>query len=268
MAISQTKFRSISLPSRLDQARSKSLESEFERLRCGSASSESVQSGLVALAQLYNSFEEFSQKSRVHEKSVEESLSQSVDLLDACSAVRDLLQMMRESVRALRSAVRRKGADSAVQNDVAAYFSSRKKMQKTVAKTLRSLRKSESAIVRSGSGHSVNAEGDFGFFFKQLAGVTITNLRRVLMFLSYAAVRPGGWSLVSNLVAAKSGKGSGAVSEVEDLDLGLQGKMKSDVQKKLQIVDEIVEEFEGGFERLFRQLIQSRVTLLNILTDQ
>ncbi|XP_047983080.1 uncharacterized protein LOC125223827 [Salvia hispanica] len=267
MAISQTKFRSISLPSRLDQVSSHNFESEFEKLKCGSASSDSIQSGLVALAQLYNSFEEFSQKSGA--QSMEESLSQSVDLLDACSAIRDLLQMMRENVRALQSAMRRKGADSeSVQNDVAAYFSFRKRMQKTVAKTLRSLKKSESAIVGGGSSHSVNADGDFGFFFKQLAGITIANFRSVLVFLSYAAARPGGWSLVSKLVAAKSGKERSGVNEVESLDLGLQGKMKCDVQKRLQIVDEIIEEFEGGFERLFRQLVQSRVTLLNILTDQ
>ncbi|KAG6435290.1 hypothetical protein SASPL_100160 [Salvia splendens] len=192
----------------------------------------------------------------------------SVDLLDACSAIRDLLQMMRENVRALQSAMRRKGTDSAVQNDVAAYFSFRKKMQKTVAKTLRNLKKSETVIIRSGSSHSVNADGDFGFFFKQLAGITIANFRSVLLFLSYPAARPGGWSLVSKLVAAKSGMERNGVNEVENLDLGLQGKMKSDVQKRLQIVDEIIEEFEGGFERLFRQLVQSRVTLLNILTDQ
>ncbi|XP_057796994.1 uncharacterized protein LOC131013009 [Salvia miltiorrhiza] len=272
MAFTQTHFRSISLPSRLDQVSSKSLESELEKLKCGSGSSESVQSGLVALAQLYNSVEEFTQKSAFHhqdEKSMEESLSQSVDLLDACSAIREVLQMMRENVHALQSAMRRKGTDSSVQNDVAAYFSLRKKMQKTVAKTLKNLKKSESAIIKSGSNqHSVSAEGDFSFVFRQIAGITIANFRSVLVFLSYAAARPSGWSLVSKFVAAKSGNDSDSVNEVENLDLGLQGKMTSDVQKRLQVVDEIIEEFEGGLERLFRQLVQTRVTLLNILTNQ
>lgn len=272
MAISQTHFRSISLPSRLDQVNSRSFESEFEKLKCGSTSSESIQAGLVALAELYNSVEEFTQKSAAHhqdEKSMEASLSQSIDLLDACSNIREVLQMMRENVHALQSAVRRKGMDSAVQNDVAAYFSYRKKMQKTVAKTLKNLKKSESAILKSASNHhSVNAEGDFGFVFRQLAGITIANFRSVLVFLSYSAARPGGWSLVSKLVVAKSGKESDGVNEVENLDLTLQGKMRSDVHKKMQIIDEIIEEFEGEFERLFRQLVQTRVTLLNILTDQ
>ncbi|XP_047957774.1 uncharacterized protein LOC125203470 [Salvia hispanica] len=267
MAISQTHFRSISLPSRLDD--SKSLESEFEKLKCGSGSSESLQSGLVALAQLYNSFEEFSQKSSGIDdrKSVEESLSRSVDLLDACSAIREVLQMMRENVRALQSAMRRKGtySDSAVQNDVAAYFSLRKKMQKTVAKTLKTLRKSEivTGSKSKSNNHSINADGEFSFVFEQLAGITSANLRSVLAFVSYAAER----SLVSRLVAGKS-RGGVNLNEIEDLDLGLRGKMRSDVAKKLQIVDEIIGELEGGLERLFKQLIQTRVTLLNILTHQ
>ncbi|KAG6388342.1 hypothetical protein SASPL_149767 [Salvia splendens] len=264
MAISQTHFRSISLPSRLDH--SKSLESECEKLKCGSGSSESLQSGLVALAQLYNSFEEFSQKStRIDDrKSVEESLSRSVDLLDACGAIREVLQMMRENIRALQSAMRRKGTDSdSAQNDVAVYFSFRKRMQKTVAKTLKNLSKSEivTGSKSKSNNHSVNADGEFGLVFKQLAGITSANLRSVLAFVSYAAER----SLVSRLVAGKS---SGAVSEIEDLDLGLRGRVRGEVAKKLQIVDEIVGELEGGFEGLFRQLIQTRVTLLNILTAQ
>ncbi|KAL1533132.1 hypothetical protein AAHA92_33061 [Salvia divinorum] len=266
MAITQSHFRSISLPSRLDQVSSKSLESEFEKLKCVSGSSESVRSGLVELTQLYNSFEEFSQKSSgVHdEKSIEESLSRSADLLDACGAIRELLQMMRENVHALQSAMRRKGTDSAAQNDVAAYFSFRKKMQKTVAKTLKNLKKSE-AVTGSKSNHSVNADGDTSFVFRQLAGITSANLRNVQVFVSYVAAR----SLVSKQVAAKSGKVvRDAVNEIDNLDLGLQGKMRSDLLQKMQIVDEIIHELEGGFERLFRQLIQTRVTLLNILTGQ
>ncbi|KAG6389379.1 hypothetical protein SASPL_150847 [Salvia splendens] len=100
------------------------MHSEFEKLKCGSGSSESLQSGLVALAQLYNSFEEFRRNKSsgvdgVDRKSMEESLSRSVDLLDTCGTVREVLQMMRENVRALQPAMWRKGTDSnsAVQND-------------------------------------------------------------------------------------------------------------------------------------------------------
>ncbi|KAG6418143.1 hypothetical protein SASPL_120342 [Salvia splendens] len=100
------------------------MHSKFEKLKCGSGNSESLQSGLVALEQLYNSFKEFSRNKSlgvdgVDRKSMEESLSRSVDLLDACGAIREVLQMMRENVCALQSAMWRKGtdSDSAVQND-------------------------------------------------------------------------------------------------------------------------------------------------------
>lgn len=282
MAFPQTHLRSISLPSRLDQTHPKNLELELEKLKSScSATSETIQSGLLGLAELYNSVEEFTQKSSHIQdgKSMEESLSHSVDVLDACTAVRELLQMIRENVHVLQSALRRKGMDSGVQNDVAAYFCFRKRMHKTVAKTLKNLKKSESAIIKNGSNHSVHADSEFSIVFRQLTATTISVLKSVLVFLSssMAAARPGGWSLVSKLMTAKSGKESEVANEIGNMDLALsclnQGKMTSDgarvgdVQKTLQIVDVVIEGFEGGLERLFRQLIQTRVSLLNILTD-
>ncbi|KAG6405727.1 hypothetical protein SASPL_133321 [Salvia splendens] len=72
------------------------MHSEFEKLKCGSGCSESLQSGVGG----------------VDRKSMEESLSRSVDLLDACGAVREVLQMMRENVCALQSAMWKKETDS------------------------------------------------------------------------------------------------------------------------------------------------------------
>lgn len=274
MAFSQTNLRSISLPSRLDQV----FESEFEKLKNFSATSESIQSGILGLAELYNSVEELSQKSDVHRDGVtmEDSLSRSVDLLDACTAIKEMLQLMRENVHSLQSALRRKGD---AQSDVASYFCFRKRMQKTLTKTLKGLKKSEAAIAKGASPrHAVEADGEFGFVLRQLAAVTISVFKKVLEFLTYSAA-PSGWSMMSKLVSAKSaGKEGGALSnEVENVDLALsflQGKTRSDgsrvldAQRSLQIVDDVVEGFEGGFERLFRELVRSRVTLLNILTDQ
>lgn len=274
MAVPQIHLRSISLPSRiLDQTHPTNLELELEKLYSCSATSQTIQSGLLGLAEIYNSVEEFTHKSS-HIQSMEESLSHSVDLLDACTAIRELLQMIRENVHVLQSALRRKGIDSAV----AAYFCFRKTMHKTVAKTLKNLKKSESAIIKNGSksNHSVHADS----VFRQLAATTISVLKSVLVFLSSSAARPGGWSLVSKLMTARSGKESEVVvNEIGNMDLAVscvnQGKMASDggsrvvdVQKTLEMVDFVIEGFEGGLERLFRQLIQTRVSLLNInLTD-
>lgn len=257
MAIPQTHFRSISLPSRLDQTHPINLELELQKIKSCSYTSESIQSGILGLAKLFNSVAQHQDG-----KSMEESLSHSVHLLDACAAIRELLQMIRENVHVLQSALRRKGTDSAIQNDVAAYFLFRKRMQKTVAKTLKNITKSEMSIIKSESNGSV---------LSQLMVTAMSILKGVLVFLSPAA-RRGGWSLVAKLMTAKSERE--CVNEIANVDMALnQVKMGShgasgvDLQKTLQIVDAAVEGFEEGLEGLFKQLIRTRVSLLNILTN-
>ncbi|KAL7117636.1 hypothetical protein ACP275_03G084100 [Erythranthe tilingii] len=266
----QTHTRSISLPSRLNPT---NFESKLQKIKsCQIVSaifpSEEIQSGLVGLAELYNSVQ-FSTVSE-DEKLIEESLSGSVQLLDSCSVIRELLQMMKENIHALQSALRRKGIlleYSAVQNDVAAYFCCRKRMNKLVAKSLKKLKSLENI-----PGNILNGE---------LTGATVAVFKSILVFLSGppAASR---WSLVSKMMAGKSAgenDGGRVVGSVEFALRSLHGKMRSSsnggvtavdvqlVQKGLQKVDAVIEGFEGGLERLFRQLIQNRVALLNIITD-
>ncbi|KAL8059333.1 hypothetical protein ABFX02_03G079400 [Erythranthe guttata] len=261
----QTHTRSISLPSRLNPT---NFESKLQKIKsCQIVSafpSEEIQSGLIGLAELYNSVQ-FSTVSQ-DEKLIEESLSGSVQLLDSCGAIRELLQMMKENIHALQSALRRKGIlleYSAVQNDVAAYFCCRKRMNKLVAKSLKKLKALENI-----PGNILNGE---------LTGATVAVFKSILVFLSGppAASR---WSLVSKMMAGKSA-GENDGGRVEFALRSLHGKTRSGtnggvtavdvqlVQKGLQNVDAVIEGFEGGLERLFRQLIQNRVALLNIITD-
>ncbi|KAL0360457.1 UNVERIFIED_CONTAM: hypothetical protein Sradi_3730200 [Sesamum radiatum] len=243
MATLQIHSRSISLPARLDPVSPTSFDQvDLQKLKSKTAvpaSSEGIRSGLLGLAELYNSVQELAQPRR-DVKSIEESLSGSVELLDSCTAIRELFQMIRENVQALQSALR-KGLDSSVQSDISSYFCFRKKMN------------------------------------KEVVGVTVAIFRSVLVFLSSpTSARSGGWSLVSRLMVAKPVGENGAVNEVGSVDFALsslQGKLRSDgvkvvdVQKRLQNLEAVVEGFEGGLERVFRQLVQSRVTLLNVLTD-
>ncbi|KAK6131407.1 hypothetical protein DH2020_034850 [Rehmannia glutinosa] len=265
MANPQTHFRSISLPSRLhDPINPKNFEAQLQKLKSLQINSvpitsEAIQTGILGLAELYNSVQ---LKSSVPQdtKSIEESLSSSIQLLDVCSAIRDLFQMIKENVHALQSALRRKGQDfSSAQNDVASYFCFRKRMNKCTAKTLKTLKNLEQINNDSG-------------LFRQLMGITIGIFRSILVFLSGPISRPGGWALVSKVMNIKFGGCEiDVINETGNVDFAL--KMRSNgataqmVQKRLQNVDAMVEGFEGGLERLFRQLVQSRVTLLNILTD-
>ncbi|KAL0438331.1 UNVERIFIED_CONTAM: hypothetical protein Slati_2316100 [Sesamum latifolium] len=271
MATLQIHSRSISLPARLDHPVNPTSFDQFDLQKwqisktAAPVSSEGIQAGLLGLAELYNSVQELAQPRR-DVKSIEESLSGSVELLDSCTAIRELFQMIRENVQALQSALRRKGLDSGVQSDISSYFCFRKKMNKCVAKTLKALKNFES---RNGDG--------FDNVFREVAGVTVAIFRSILVFLSSpASARSGGWSLVSRLMVAKPAAENGGVNEVGSVDFALsslQGKLRSngakamDVQKRLQDLEAVMEGFEGGLERVFRQLVRSRVTLLNILTD-
>ncbi|KAK6118934.1 hypothetical protein DH2020_047313 [Rehmannia glutinosa] len=271
MATPQTHYRSISLPSRLhDPINPTNFEAEQQKLKsCLSKNVaitlETIQSGLLGLAELYNSVDEL--QNHQDGKSIEDLIDGSDQLLDSCNTIRELVQMIRENVQILQSALRRKGADSSIQNDINSYFCLRKKMNKCISKSLKTLK---------------NLENKNGSNNISLSEVTIAMFKCTLVFLSLPAGKSGGWNLVSRL-AWRVGFGfqgdehkiwgceNDVINEIGNVDFAL--KMRNNgvtvqmVQKRLQNADAMVEGFEGGLDRLFRQLVQSRVTLLNILTD-
>ncbi|KAI3460446.1 hypothetical protein Pfo_017109 [Paulownia fortunei] len=295
MATSQNHFRSISLPSRLHPTSPKNLETELQKLQSWEfsktvpISSEVIQSGFLGLAEMYNSVEKLAQSPATQkslilqheqdEKPMEESLECSVELLDSCNTIRELLQMIKDQVQALQSALRRKGLDSSVQNDISSYLCFRQKMNKCISKTLKKLKNLEH---KNGSNLSVDADSSFIVVLKGVTGVAIAIFRCILLFLSWPMAKPGSWSLVSKLMLTKTvafGRENNVISEVGSVDFGLSSLQERirkncakvlDVKMKqngLQNLDATIQGLEVGLERSFRQLVQSRVTLLNLITD-
>lgn len=271
MAVSQAHFRSISLPSRLHDPTNSTFEAELEKLKSlqnfspsknSPITSDSIQSGLLALAELYNSLTQTQSLHRQDAKSVESSLETSVEILDSCNTVRELVQMLRESVQALHSALRRKGlnSDSTLKNDIASYLCIRKKMNKSISKSLKALKNLEDKNLSA-------------------TGLTIDMFKGIMVFLSSSVVKSNGWNLVSKMMVTKSGKEQGVITEVGCVDLALSDVQRSlgrsdsrnvdrqMVEKSLQNLESCVQGIEGGVERLFRQLLTSRVALLNVVTD-
>ncbi|CAA2965720.1 uncharacterized protein LOC111397743 [Olea europaea var. sylvestris] len=292
MAISsaQNHFRSISLPSRLNPYATK-LEVELQKLKTREISkksdcitTEGIKSWLLGLAELYNYVEELmlsptTQKSLVQHyqngKIVEESLKNSVELLDSCGAIRELVVMVKEQVQFLQSALRRKGQDSSIQKDMNEYFSFRKKMNKSIAKSLKKLKHLERK-----NGATLTDNHNLPMATRMLRKTTdyaISIFRSLLVFFSSPAASMGRWSLVSKVKSVASHRNDGILSEVGSVDFALNSLNAAirnsnskvvDVKmagEKLQNLDASIEGLEAELERLFRQLLQSRVTILNIL---
>lgn len=143
--------RSISLPSRLNpkiEAEIHKLTSSFSTIAPSCSTETTTIASLVGLAdrELYTFAEQLIQYPQTqqailrryqHGVLVEEALEGSVGLLDWCGRIRDPFITMKERVRALQSALRRKSGD---ERNISAYISFRKKVKKDVGKSLRALK--------------------------------------------------------------------------------------------------------------------------------
>ncbi|GLT44669.1 hypothetical protein SLA2020_185540 [Shorea laevis] len=132
-------IRSISLPSRFQ---SNCIEAELKKPQNfdSSSASDTIQTGFTRLAELYNSVKELTRSPltqqalhcQQHAEPVEVAVDGSVGMLDACTAARDIILTMKEKVEHLQSALRRRGGDSSIVDNIHAYISFRKKMKKEI----------------------------------------------------------------------------------------------------------------------------------------
>ncbi|XP_059670783.1 uncharacterized protein LOC132316296 [Cornus florida] len=294
----QYHVRSISLPSRLPPHSIK-IEAELNKLKSwetslvsttNSVSAETIKIGLLGLAELYNCVEELIHSPLTQQAIllpqngglVEEALEGSVGLLDSCGSARDLFGMMKECVRDLQSALRRKGGDSSIESNIGAYMCFRKKMKKDVTKCLRALKRKES---KTGSSTLLDIEHYPMMVMRvlrEVTSITISVFRSLLLFLSASSsnTKSGGWSLISKLMLTRSEaseRGQKTFNEVGSVDFALQSlhgsiqrnDAKVDLQmaqRRLQTLDASIGSLEAGLDCVFRRLIQNRVSLLNILT--
>ncbi|XP_051150866.1 uncharacterized protein LOC127265203 [Andrographis paniculata] len=277
MALRGFQVRSISLPSRLHTLKSTKIECQLQKLKSwhnpsslsptAPVTSETVQSGLLSLAGLCNSLSEID----TTKQSLEDSLENSIELIDSCNAIKETILMIRDNVQSLQSALRRKGClDADIQHHISSYLCFRKKMHKSVQKSVKKLKNLK---------HS-NADGNF---WKFLTGYAVALFSSVLELLSRPVTKQGSWSLVSRLMLAKSSasaRENSAGNEMGRVDFAvrsLQGRIRDKsvtgfdvqlVQKGLKNLDDAMEGIEIGLERSFRSLVEIRVKLLNILTDR
>ncbi|KAI3699318.1 hypothetical protein L2E82_43550 [Cichorium intybus] len=284
-------FRSTSLPSRLTPpscSKTATKIHDLKELENLVGTTETIQSRLIGLAELYVSVNELlgapetQQALSRHQNGtlVQAALEGSIGFLDSCSTLKDMIVLMKENVQTLQSALRRKGGDSTVASQIEAYLCFRKKAKKAITKSLATLKhpeKKRDSFLFVEDGHHGSSTIKV---LKEANALTISLFKSILIFVSTKAKTGTRVQLISKLVATHTSTQEHNhmfQSEVETIDLALmllhknmrKGETKDvDIQmtrKRLQNLNPSLEGFEDGLDYLFRGLIRSRASLLNIL---
>ncbi|KAI3717093.1 hypothetical protein L1987_68449 [Smallanthus sonchifolius] len=288
---STSHFRSISLPSRLTNPSVTTIKTKINEIKAWGdllSSSQTIQSGLVALTELYVCVDELVRSTHTqqalsrHQSGtlVEDALEGSIVLLDSCSILKELIIQMKENVQVLQLALRIKGGDLKVAYQIDTYLCFRKKAKKSILKSLgilRHIEKKMSFISFQDVDHHVSKVS------KVLGDVnvlTISLFKTLLVILSPKSKPTNGVQLLSKLVSKSSStheKKKMIVDEVEAVDMVTMSLFKSarnkeikdvDVQitlKKLQILEVTIDGFGAELNCLFRRLIHYRSSLLNMV---
>ncbi|KAK9948282.1 hypothetical protein M0R45_003866 [Rubus argutus] len=284
--------RSISLPSRSHPTTVR-VEEELSRLQSWeststASTSDSICRGLSGLEELYDCVDDLLQMASTRqllsqqeqEKCMDELLDGSVKLLDICGIARDFMLQIKEHVFALQSALRRRKGDSCIETSIATYTCFSKKMKKDAKKLITQLKQADNKI---GASQLLEQDQHLAAVIRVLRQVCAMNMsifQSLLVFLAMpvSKAKSNRWSFVSKLIH----KGVIACEALEDIngheldgvDSALTSLSKSaevekiqTAHKKLEALEVCIEGLESGLESVFRRLINTRASLLNIISQ-
>ncbi|KAI3464720.1 hypothetical protein Pfo_021383 [Paulownia fortunei] len=206
---------------------------------------------------------------------INELLEGSLRLVDLCGFSRDIVYLTKESVQDLESSIRRNKVEAAPAVDVNTYVASRKKINKMVNKCIKNLKSfNQNSTALPDRDYDIKA---IGTMLKETESLDFSVLKSVLILLSGEKERSNqrSWSLLSKFtqtsrVCSEVDQESGA----EDLcTLNVHKSRKSmdsttvkNMLKQLKASEMTIQEIEEGLEALFRSLVKTRVSLLNVLS--
>ncbi|KAI3919694.1 hypothetical protein MKW92_036567 [Papaver armeniacum] len=231
--------RSISFPTR-SNALTLTVEEQLCRLRSSelaTSSTTSISQSLTGLKDLYESVDDFLHLQPIQQENcLDPVLDGFLLLLDACGSTRDVLSQMKRCVQDLQSSIRRKRCEEL----------GLKKMQ---------YKNSEKVAI-------VN-------MLREVEVTTLSVFESVVSFLSGSKTqRQSSWLLISRLNEKE-------INDFVEVEVALNtfiGKKQhkaivnaKSIQKPLETLEMSIQNFEEGLEGVFRGLIKTRVSLLNIL---
>ncbi|CAN1770809.1 hypothetical protein LINPERHAP1_LOCUS11711 [Linum perenne] len=231
MAATSFHARSNSLPSDRQHPLVSELDDQVCRLRQSEAttSSSSIYHKLNSLQDLYDCVDQLLQlpltQQTIVQKSFSELLDGSLRLLDLCSTAKDALSQIKESVFELQSAIRRR--QGGLEGETRRYLNSRKIVKKAIHKVLKGME----SRTKSNSSATDSSKS-----------------------------KSTSWSIVSKTTVAASG------NEFAEVDACLKtNKSSEELQAHLKNLQPCIQDLEEGVESLFRCLIKTRSSILNIL---
>ncbi|XP_051124464.1 uncharacterized protein LOC127246881 [Andrographis paniculata] len=257
-----------------------SVEDQLCRLKSSEAattSASNVCANLDGLRALHEGISNLIQLSSIqqalsHGQFINEMLEGSLRIVDLCEFSRDIVRLTKESVQDLESSIRRNKGETASAIDVNSYVDSRNKIKKMINKYAKNLKSSN-----KNSKESTSEDRDLTEIrtvLKEAEVHTLATLKSVLTLMSgeKEISSQRSWSLISKFT-----KASRVHSEVEpessikdlcslNISKSQKGMDMQNMLKQLRASEMTIQELEEGLETLFRSLVKTRVSLLNILS--
>ncbi|KDP31977.1 hypothetical protein JCGZ_12438 [Jatropha curcas] len=265
-------LRSVSLPTG-SHPLTASIEEQLYKLKASHSSS--IGQKLNGLKNLFECVDDLLQLPTTQQNlnmSGENALNGSIELLDMCDTTRDFLSQMKECVQGLELSLRRrKGGDFCLTSEVDAYMVSRKKLNKLICKSLRNLKRKE----RNCSPAALNSNSNTITMLRDVEEISVSAFKFILSFISVPRAKSKS-SIISKLLQSKRVSCEVEASEIENIDAELLVLKSSKDIKHLQIqnvlkglesLESSIKEAEEELECIYRQLVKTRVSLLNILNN-
>ncbi|PIN10495.1 hypothetical protein CDL12_16917 [Handroanthus impetiginosus] len=184
-----------------------------------------------------------------------------IRLLDVSVTAKDLFSQTKHDLQELLSTLRRKDMDG-----IRGYLNSRRKSKKIIQKYLKTLKtlRSKNNVATLKKDEEIMA---VVYMLKEAESVTAVLIESLLSFLNGSRVE-NGWSLVSKLMNTKK-VSNHDLNEFEKMDALLQMNLEDvqveEIMSHLKEMESKIQNLEDELECLFRQLIKTRVSLLNVL---